>query len=375
MLTGKTLIVALTIRVDVLHMLEPQALHGGNYLFFVSAVLAHALCGKVGMAPRAVPVSLDRLRFVIDDEPRNLGDALQNITRHPHHITLLNALARADLEFPLPRGDLCVNATDFQAGVQLCTPGGVSDLTAKGVLSANTAIVGPLGSRLAIDWKAERPARPGVDEKVLLFQAEPRGEALRVVHDLIARGAGVGGQGHAIWSVCIAQNEDVVAATEGVLVDDAGLEDDFRVLAGGLVGGGAVVVPGREVGRVCDIWVDSARLGAELVETVEPDVLGEDDRGGDREVEQPRHLAVGRSGRLHGDGEAGGAYCAGDDAEIGARGGARLEGRASGARGQGQTTRDERGERGHCGCGFGDPEGGGREQRSVIGGEVWEGKT
>ena len=57
-----------------------------------------------------------------------------------------------------------------------------------------------------------------------------------------------GAVGHQPWRlVTVTHDQDVVAAAEGVLEDAAGNQIDLGVVAGGLTGGGAIVVP---VGKV-----------------------------------------------------------------------------------------------------------------------------
>lgn len=102
----------------------------------------------------------------------------------------------------------------------------------------------------------------------------------------------------------------MISATEGVPVDGLGLEDDLRVSAGGLIRGGAVIVPVRELGGFCCGGGDGAALGAELEETVEPDVFGHDFGGvGRGEVEKTLDLFVcgrGKHGGWTDRGDSGG---------------------------------------------------------------------
>lgn len=53
--------------------------------------------------------------------------------------------------------------------------------------------------------------------------------------------------GGAVGVPALSQDDDVGGATEGVGEDGAGAEVDVGVVTGGLLGGGAVEVPDREV--------------------------------------------------------------------------------------------------------------------------------
>ena len=64
-----------------------------------------------------------------------------------------------------------------------------------------------------------------------------------LLHDLVARQAGVAISRGPVGLVAVAHNHDVVTLAEGVGVDGLGVEDHLGVFARGLVGGGAVEVP------------------------------------------------------------------------------------------------------------------------------------
>ena len=174
-------------------------------------------------------------------------------------------------------------------GAQRTHAGGVvrlDDGAAIGVLSADGAIVGALRPIRVLQavgavGPAVRRHAVGLEEGVLLLDAEPRLLALHFVHDRLARDARVGRDGlaHAlgrvgIGLVAVAQHEDVGAVrAERVAVDRARHEQDLRVGARRLLGRGAVKVPdGQVLGRRRRL---GERLGfaAELVVAADPDVL------------------------------------------------------------------------------------------------------
>ena len=90
-----------------------------------------------------------------------------------------------------------------------------------------------------------------VQKSVLLLEAEPRHVLGVGLHDLGALVAVVELVGRAIGAPALGQDNDVGGAAEGIRVDGAGAQVDVRVLAGRLVGRGAVEVPdGELLGRV-----------------------------------------------------------------------------------------------------------------------------
>lgn len=75
-------------------------------------------------------------------------------------------------------------------------------------------------------------------------------------------------------NVGAAEDKFVVLLAEGVSVDGYRLEDDFRVVGGGLPAGRAVVVPLRTFRNICDFSLDGARFGSEVeTSAVQPNIL------------------------------------------------------------------------------------------------------
>lgn len=101
-------------------------------------------------------------------------------------------------------------------------------------------------SREAASGPAERPVVV-VQESVFLLQTEPRLVVGVGLHHLGALMAEVELVGRAIGAPALGQDDDVGGAAEGIRVDGARAQVDVRVLAGRLVGRGAIEVPDREV--------------------------------------------------------------------------------------------------------------------------------
>ncbi|KAI0567633.1 hypothetical protein FGB62_1g6102 [Gracilaria domingensis] len=290
------LLVARAVRLNVLLVLPAQLLQRRHNVLLVAAFLPHGLGGEVGVAARAVPVALDWLGFVIDVQTLYLGHALQQVASHPQVVALLNAHGRADLELPLARRHLGVDARDLEPGVHARLEVRVDHIPAKHLGARHAAVVGPLRLGLTVLGEAQRLLGGGVDEEVLLLQPEPRLELLGVVHGQRAGVARVGGQRRALGGVGVAHDEDVGAAAERIREDGLRLEDDLRVGARRLSRGAAVVVPLGQIGRARRRGLEVAGLAAELVEAVDPDVLG--DAAGDVQVAErvdDRHVVAAES--------------------------------------------------------------------------------
>lgn len=118
----------------------------------------------------------------------------------------------------------------------------LDDVTAVDLAGTDTAVVRTLGTGETALGPAVWPA-VGAKEGVLLFQTEPelvlgvgghQAVGLMAVVELVGAAIGVPG---------LAEDEDVVAAAEGVREDSDRADVDIRVVTGGLAGRGAIEVP------------------------------------------------------------------------------------------------------------------------------------
>ena len=117
MTTRETEVVVLAVDRDVL-VVPLRELGDGLLDVLHASGLAHRLGGVVGVAARAVPVALEGLGVEGDLDAPLLGDADEEVARHPEVVAHGDALAGADLELPLGGHDLGVDAGDVHTGVQ-----------------------------------------------------------------------------------------------------------------------------------------------------------------------------------------------------------------------------------------------------------------
>jgi len=111
-----------------------------------------------------------------------------------------------------------------------------------------------------------------VEEGVLLLKTVPGSLILALVEDLHGMVTVVGPVGGAVVVVGLAEDEDVVASTEGILEDACRTKVDIGVVTRGLVGRGTVEVPDAEGTDVGNLLAHSGGLGAKSTITVNPDV-------------------------------------------------------------------------------------------------------
>jgi len=222
---------------------------------------------------------------------------------NPEVVTDVDTLDGSDLELPLRGHDLGVGAANLDTGVEAGLVVGLDDVATKDLGGTDTAVVGSLGSGETGLGPAEGVAI-GVEERVLLLDAEPGLVLLDLLKDLVGLVARVGGVGGAIvveglmqYAISkgkerkkerkkesakkkkkyLGEDEDVVTATEGVGKDGNGLHEHVRVVAGGLASGRAVKVPDLElVDRLGDLVEGHGLLAEVLLGAVNPDVGGED---------------------------------------------------------------------------------------------------
>ena len=261
---------------------------------FVPTVIAHLLRREVHVAARAVPVvGWNRLRVEGAGDACLLTNAVEQEARHVHVVAGLDARAGAHLVFPLTGHHLAVDAADVEARIQAQVEMLLADQATKGNVRAHGAVVGALRTRVAELKHRIRAAVEGArrrlgpahgaavfKEGVLLLDAIPRLLVKRLLEDGVGHRARRLLDGGHVRAEHLAQHEDVVALTHGVLAHECGLEEDLGIVAGCLAGGRAVVVPQGQLFNRGRHLVEDAGLGTVVVAattaTTNPDVFGLD---------------------------------------------------------------------------------------------------
>lgn len=154
----------------------------------------------------------------------------------------LNTRARANLVLPLGRHNLSVDTGDLDTSEHASTVVSLNNVTAVNLASADTAVVGTLGTREPTAGPAVGPA-VGAKKSVLLFKTEPEillGVGLHQTGGFVTEVELVG---RAIRIPGLAEDEDVFTEAERIREDGNGAEVNIGVVAGGLASGGAVKVP------------------------------------------------------------------------------------------------------------------------------------
>ena len=135
MTASETEVVVLAVDRDVL-VVPLRELGDGLLDVLHASGLAHRLGGVVGVAPGAVPVALEGLGVERDLDAPLLGDADEEVARHPEVVAHGDALARPDLELPLGGHDLRVDAGDVHTGVEACAVVGLDEVTGEDLARA-----------------------------------------------------------------------------------------------------------------------------------------------------------------------------------------------------------------------------------------------
>ena len=137
---------------------------------------------------------------------------------------------------------------------QACLVVSLDNVTLDNLAGTDTTVVRALGSRETQRGPAEG-AVVEIKQSVLLLETEP-GLVLGVgLHHLIGLIAVVELVGGAVGVPALGQDDDVGGAAERVGEDSDGAQVDVGVVTGGLLGGGAIEVPGGEIGGLVVLLV------------------------------------------------------------------------------------------------------------------------
>jgi hypothetical protein len=181
---------------------------------------------NVGMTSSSVPITLERLGVKRNLDAKFLGNSLEKITCHPEMITHLDSLTGTNLELPLRGHDFSVDSANLDSAVHACLVVCLDDISCVDFAGSDTAVVWALGT-------GESTLRPsvgsieGIEERVFLFEAEPRIMLLELLHQFVAFGTVVEFVGGAVGVEAFCENENVVSTSEGVGVHGNGLEVDI----------------------------------------------------------------------------------------------------------------------------------------------------
>ena len=269
--TGETLLVTLTVDGDVLNVAGLELLHDGlNNLH--TTIGTSGVGGDVGVKTGTVPLTLDGLGVEGDADTKLFSDTVEKETGHPEVITHIDARAGANLVLPLGRHDLGVDTRDVDTGVQAGTVVSLDDITAVDLAGTDTTVVRTLGTGETATGPAVGPPI-GTEESVLLLQTEPEALAGVSLHQTVGIMTVVELVGASIGIPGLTEDKDVVTLAEGVGVVSDGAKVDIGVVTGGLVGGGTVKVPLRELINTRDGLEESLRLGASATVGVNPNVF------------------------------------------------------------------------------------------------------
>ena len=125
-----------------------------------------------------------------------------------------------------------------------------------------TAVVGTLGSREATFWPAVW-GTVDIEQGVFLLETEPGFVLLGLFHNLGGVVTVVSLVGSAVVVVALGKDENVVTATEGVLEDGSRPQVDVGIATGSLVGGRTVEIPGTQLAKIGDFFINGLYGGGQ----------------------------------------------------------------------------------------------------------------
>ena len=231
MLAGEAAFDVVTVIGDVLHDLLANSItcsSDGLHVF----VIAHGLGREVGVSTSSVPVTLLRLGSQGDDYVVIFGDAVQQPTSDMHVVTHGECVSGTNLEFPLTGHDFGVGAFDHETSIKASLGVLFDDLATNDSAGADAAVVRTLRfGEATTDGEAEG-ATVGTKHGVFLLDTEDHFFSGELLGSLGASGTSVGCVGLA--GGCrrdFTQNENVVAATDGVGTGEYGNQGTVRLVA------------------------------------------------------------------------------------------------------------------------------------------------
>ena len=149
-----------------------------------------------------------------------------------HVVSHGEGVSSTNLEFPLTRHHFGIGAFDHEASIKTSLRVLFNDLATNDAAGADAAVVRTLRfGESAADGEAEG-ATIGTKHGVFLLNTEDHFVRGVLLGSLGTRSTGVGGVGLASGCRCdFAQNEDVVAATNGVGTSEHGNQGAVRLVA------------------------------------------------------------------------------------------------------------------------------------------------
>mmetsp|Transcript_3080 Transcript_3080/g.7050 ORF Transcript_3080/g.7050 Transcript_3080/m.7050 type:complete len:298 (-) Transcript_3080:35-928(-) len=248
----------------------------------------------------SVPVALDdglRVKGAVDLEV--FADTLQDVSRHHKLVTSVDSDAWSDLVFLLSRHNFSVDSRDVDSGIKAGLVQRVGDGASEVVFGSNGTVVRSLRAAGHTGFgPSKRSAFVQVEEGEFLFESEPSFFVFVSLEKLFGVSTAVGRKGFSSRGVGIAHDQDVglsvTSWAERITEDTLRLQDDFGIITGGLVGGGTIEVPLREVFDGFTLSSrQSAGLGSGVTDGINPNVFGQDVVFGER-----KGVVSGNNGRV-----------------------------------------------------------------------------
>jgi hypothetical protein len=210
------------------------------------------------------------------------GNTDEEIASHPQVVAHGDTLAGTHLELPLRWHNFGIDTADVDPRVEASTVMCFNEITGKNFSGTYTRVIRSLlqlyewkvhtsTAVVRTLWAGETTFGPtvrasvSIKQSVLLLETEPRDVIFGGVHGLFRVMAVVSSVRGAVVIVTLRENEDIVAAAEGVLENGSGTQVDVGVMARSLIGGRTIKVPDTELGDVGDFLAHSLHVPRQLI--------------------------------------------------------------------------------------------------------------
>jgi len=241
--TSQSLVVVLTIKLHMSHMLGFEFLHHIVDVIHTFGSFSHRLGGEVGVAARTIPV-WEELWFKRDGETLKLSNSLEKISSCEHMITCVNSNGWTNLEFPLTWHNLSIGTRDSEASIKAALVVSISNGSSEAYITSNRAVVWTLVGWVTIGWPSIWLGLElvlSLQDCVFLLNTIPWDLILVGIENLFSKVSeiGVGWYKSRIGGITpdigLAKYHDIITTSEGVWEEENWLHDDLRIFSGSLI--------------------------------------------------------------------------------------------------------------------------------------------
>lgn len=129
--TSESIFVSLTVEEDVIFVGSSKLFHLVVSNIFKTSRSSSFISGVVGVASRAIPISLDGFAVKVNVDSEFFSESEEDVSGQPQMVSSFDSLGNTNLEFPLSGSDLSVESRNLESGIQAASDVSFSDGSAK----------------------------------------------------------------------------------------------------------------------------------------------------------------------------------------------------------------------------------------------------